>query len=287
MNIKKHIERKLNSYSSIAIWGAGEMGKQAFNQWLPKNKIKSIVDSNIDKIGKEIKNKKIISPQDLDLSDIDCVIVCTTAYNEVLEILSDKYNKIEYFFILELLPSNKDTKNEIDNLFLDIAVAKRYNWLSFLNERPQILVNIFYRITKFCESKIILRPLYWIMSIFYKMICIIFSVDLPLSVKIGPGFLLAHLGHVVFHPSTNIGSFVTIYQNVTIGSNDTGGVPILKNFVTVFHDSSVIGNSEIKSYCRVGAKSLVIDLKSEEASVIYGLPAKIQKKFNWHKKKFY
>ena len=182
MNIKKHIERKLNSYSSIAIWGAGEMGKQAFNQWLPKNKIKSIVDSNIDKIGKEIKNKKIISPQDLDLSDIDCVIVCTTAYNEVLEILSDKANKIQYFFILELLPSSEDTKNEIDNLYVDIAVAKKYSWLSFLNERPQILVNIFYRITKFFESKIVLRPLYWIMTILYKIICIIFSRP-PLLLK--------------------------------------------------------------------------------------------------------
>lgn len=285
MNIKKHIERKLSSYTQIVIWGAGEMGKQAFNEWLPKNKIKSIVDTNIDKIGKEYKKKKIISPKDLDLSDKDCVIVCTTAYNEVLENLSNKDDKIRYFFILELLPSSKDTKNEIDNLYVDIAVAKRYSWFSFLNERPQILINIFYRITKFFQGKIILRPIYWIMAIFYKIICIIFSVDLPLSVKIGPGFLLAHLGHVVFHPSTKIGSFVTIYQNVTIGSNDTGEVPILKNFVTIFHDSSILGNSEIKSHSRVGAKSLVLDLKSEERCVIYGIPAKIQKNFNWHKKK--
>ena len=102
------MKKKLNSYSSIAIWVLRNGNKLQINGY-QKIRLKSIVDSNIDKIGKEIKNKKIISPQDLDLSDIDCVIVCTTAHNEVLEILSDKANKT-IFFILELLPSSEDTK---------------------------------------------------------------------------------------------------------------------------------------------------------------------------------
>ncbi len=283
MKIKKYIEEKLDSYNRIAVWGSGEMGKQAIREWLPKHKIKSVIDSNSKKIGENFETFKIIAPQDLEFNQIDCVIVCTTAYNEVLEILSNKEKKIKYFYVLELFPGSEDTNNEIENLLVDIAVAKNTNWFKFFIERPQILINIFYRITKSCMNKTFLIPVFWIMKIFYTIICIFFSVDLPTSVKIGPGFVLVHLGNVVFHRGTKIGDFVTIYQNVTIGSNDTGNVPILKNFVTLFHDSSVIGNSEIKSHCRVGAKSLAIDLKTEEASTIYGIPAKVQRTFNWYK----
>lgn len=47
------------------------------------------------------------------------------------------------------------------------------------------------------------------------------GVEIPLTVKIGPGFLLHHGGMgVVIHPHTLIGARVSVYPGVTLGRAD-------------------------------------------------------------------
>jgi serine O-acetyltransferase len=47
------------------------------------------------------------------------------------------------------------------------------------------------------------------------------GVEIPISVAIGPGFLLHHGGvGVVIHPKTMIGARVGIYPGVTLGRAD-------------------------------------------------------------------
>ena len=49
----------------------------------------------------------------------------------------------------------------------------------------------------------------------------ILGVEIPISVKIGPGFLLHHGGvGVVIHPKTIIGTRLSIYPGVTLGRAD-------------------------------------------------------------------
>jgi serine O-acetyltransferase len=57
-------------------------------------------------------------------------------------------------------------------------------------------------------------------KLFYFLLKLLGS-EIPVSVPIGPGFLLEHGGHgVVIHSKARIGSRVHIYQGVTLGRAD-------------------------------------------------------------------
>lgn len=57
-------------------------------------------------------------------------------------------------------------------------------------------------------------------KLFYYLLKLLGS-EIPLSVPIGPGFLLEHGGHgVVIHSKARIGARVHIYQGVTLGRAD-------------------------------------------------------------------
>jgi len=64
------------------------------------------------------------------------------------------------------------------------------------------------------------RQLPVIGKLFYYLLKLLGS-EIPLSVPIGPGFLLEHGGHgVVIHSKARIGAHVHIYQGVTLGRAD-------------------------------------------------------------------
>ncbi len=64
------------------------------------------------------------------------------------------------------------------------------------------------------------RQLPAIGKLFYYLLKLLGS-EIPVSVPIGPGFLLEHGGHgVVIHSKTRIGAGVHIYQGVTLGRAD-------------------------------------------------------------------
>jgi len=64
------------------------------------------------------------------------------------------------------------------------------------------------------------RQLPLIGKLFYYLLKLLGS-EIPLSVPIGPGFILEHGGHgVVIHSKAKIGSNVHIYQGVTLGRAD-------------------------------------------------------------------
>lgn len=69
------------------------------------------------------------------------------------------------------------------------------------------------------------RLVYWRNSrIFGRLAYLVLKllgVEIPLTVKIGPGFLLHHGGMgVVIHPHTLIGARVSVYPGVTLGRAD-------------------------------------------------------------------
>jgi serine O-acetyltransferase len=64
------------------------------------------------------------------------------------------------------------------------------------------------------------RQLPLIGKLFYYLLKLLGS-EFPVSVPIGPGFILEHGGHgVVIHSKAKIGSNVHIYQGVTLGRAD-------------------------------------------------------------------
>jgi serine O-acetyltransferase len=64
------------------------------------------------------------------------------------------------------------------------------------------------------------RKLPVIGKLFYYLLKLLGS-EIPVSVPIGPGFILEHGGHgVVIHSKSRIGSGVRVYQGVTLGRAD-------------------------------------------------------------------
>lgn len=64
------------------------------------------------------------------------------------------------------------------------------------------------------------RQLPLVGKLFYYLLKLLGS-EIPVSVPIGPGFILEHGGHgVVIHSKAKIGSNVHIYQGVTLGRAD-------------------------------------------------------------------
>ncbi len=77
--------------------------------------------------------------------------------------------------------------------------------------------------------------------------------EIPVSVPIGPDFILEHGGHgVVIHSKAKIGSGVHIYQGVTIGRADIYLPSDRSNFEGVEIGDNVILCSGCKVLCKQG-----------------------------------
>lgn len=111
------------------------------------------------------------------------------------------------------------------------------------------------------------------------------GVEIPLSVKIGKGFLLHHGGSgVVIHPKTIIGENVSVYPGVTLGRADVYRPADASKFIGIRIGDKVIlgsgckilgdeGSLEIGAGCVIGANAVV--LTSTKANEIWaGIPAK-------------
>ena len=117
---------------------------------------------------------------------------------------------------------------------------------------------------------------------------IIFSCDIPSTVKMGNGIQLVHNGlGVVIHPQTIIEDNVKIYQNVTLGGNAklidghiiNNGAPYIEKNVAIFAGACVLGPVKIGKNSLIGANTVVLK-DVPENSVVYGNPCKITPKKN-------
>lgn len=111
------------------------------------------------------------------------------------------------------------------------------------------------------------------------------GVEIPISVKVGPGLLLHHGGMgVVIHPKTIIGSNVSIYPGVTLGRADVyrnaehslfKGIEIRDNAILgsgskVLCDEGVlvVGNGSV-----IGANAVLVNSTGDN-EIWVGIPAK-------------
>jgi serine O-acetyltransferase len=95
--------------------------------------------------------------------------------------------------------------------------------------------------------------------------------DLPLHLPVN--LVLPHPYGVVINSFAKIGINCTVYQNVTIGSDKEGNVPVIGNNVTIYPGAVLIGKITIGDNCVIGANSFVNSTFGAN-SVIAGSPAK-------------
>lgn len=82
------------------------------------------------------------------------------------------------------------------------------------------------------------------------------SIDVCRGLQIGKALNLPHPVGIVLGCNCIIGDDCTIYQNVTIGSNQNK-YPIIKDNVTIYPNSVLAGGIEIGSNAIIGALSFV------------------------------
>ncbi len=103
------------------------------------------------------------------------------------------------------------------------------------------------------------------------------GIEIHPGAKIGSGFFIDHGMGVVIGETSEIGSNVTIYQNVTLGGTgkDQGKRhPTIGSNVVVGTGSKVLGPIVIGDNCRIGAGSVVLS-SAPPNSTLVGLPARV------------
>lgn len=132
-----------------------------------------------------------------------------------------------------------------------------------------------FRLTSYFDSY---RLLYYPLKFLYKLsVEYLLSIELPINTKIGKGLKIEHGCGLVVNQNTEIGDYVSLKHNTTIGckTNDSGKCvsnSIIGNNVTIHPHSCIIG-SKIGENTIVGAGSVVV--KDIPKNKVYaGNPAK-------------
>lgn len=275
MSLSKKISKRLKSFNKIAVWGAGGLANSAINNWLDSSKISCVIDGTDMKTGQKLCGLDVCSPEILIDGDIDCIIICSSNLAEVRAQISKMKYKSAIFYIYELFFDPDQHIGELEKLYLDIQATKNSNLFKLFITKPQVMVNVSYRLCRALRSKIMLRPLYWPMWFLHYLLCWITSIQLPLDFDAGPGLVFAHPGTIVLTGRASVGAFFTIYHCCTVGTTTSGVAPVIGDFVTIYAGSHVLGGCAIGSYSKVGAMSLVLDTDCPVNSTLIGIPAKV------------
>jgi serine O-acetyltransferase len=103
---------------------------------------------------------------------------------------------------------------------------------------------------------------------------VVTGADIPLTCRIGGGLLIPHPNGIVIHPDAVIGVNGLIFQQVTIGSRDAEGVPVIAGQVDIGAGAKILGAVRIGAHARIGANAVVLE-DMPTNSIAVGVPAVI------------
>ena len=108
----------------------------------------------------------------------------------------------------------------------------------------------------------------------YRFWSVMTGTDIPLGCHIGGGLLIPHPNGIVIHPDARIGVNCLIFQQVTIGSGNGGGVPEIAGHVDIGAGAKVLGSVRIGAHAKIGANAVVVTDVPCGATAV-GIPARL------------
>ncbi len=274
---KRRIAATLSTCPAVLIWGAGTGGRVALDL-LPRHKVRGFVDSFSEL--RELDGLPVSRPEILaDMPPDTVVVVSSVAEREITHAYARMGHAPRMVSLAELLTESFSDAGEFDRLALDFIAAYERSWLETLLRKPQMVLNVSYRLCRWLgQASAPLRWLWWPVRFWHTFNCAFFGIDLPVTVEAGGGLQFVHPGGIVLHEATRLGRFVKIYQCVTIGSGRKGDIPTIGNHVTLWSSAVLVGGCRIGDHAQVGANSLCLrDLVVEDA-IAAGSPAQVIKK---------
>ena len=103
-----------------------------------------------------------------------------------------------------------------------------------------------------------------------------YSIQLPYSTNIGPGFFIGHYGGTMIHPRMTIGKNCNVGTYVVIGEDGRGerrGFPTIGNNVYIGNGAKIFGKIHIADNVAIGA-NCVVTRDVPENSVVVGVPGR-------------
>lgn len=110
-----------------------------------------------------------------------------------------------------------------------------------------------------CCKVLVLRHRFW---------SIITAADIPLACQIGGGLVLPHPNGIVIHPGARTGVNCLIFHQVTIGTRNRDGLPIIGGHVDIGAGAKILGPVSIGDHARIGANAVITRDVSRGATAV-------------------
>jgi serine O-acetyltransferase len=123
---------------------------------------------------------------------------------------------------------------------------------------------------------VVRRPAHGLYFVLYSIVRLCTGIEIPRTVRIGPGLMIHHTGGIVVSSQVIFGSGCTLRNGVTVGvaSDNDDRVPVIGDRVSFGAHAVAIGNIAIGDDVTVGAGSVVIK-DCPAGSTVVGVPARI------------
>ena len=112
----------------------------------------------------------------------------------------------------------------------------------------------------------------WLAVLAHRFWSVVSGADIALNSKIGGGLILPHPNGIVIHPDAVIGPNCLIFQQVTIGTRGSGGVPAIGGHVDIGAGAKVLGAIRIGNHVVIGANAVVLQDVPDNCMAV-GIPA--------------
>lgn len=118
----------------------------------------------------------------------------------------------------------------------------------------------------------LVAPLRWWAVFRHRVWSVLAGADIPLNCSIGGGLLLPHPNGVVVHPEARVGPNCLIFQQVTLGTLESGGTPVVGGQVDIGAGAKLLGAIAVGDHAVIGANAVVTtDVPPNHVAV--GIPA--------------